>query len=141
MNPIREPAAAPPVVLSDAQERDKKQLLTAAEDLDKKLQASRRDWSRRHCATAMTSTSSSLMGFISISSGSMPRLEPVAAMSREARISRPRETQLNLLRTYESEVASVDSDYQKILQNDFPPFDQALQRASLAPLVGGAGNQ
>jgi hypothetical protein len=44
-----------------------------------------------------------------------------------------------LLRTYESEVASVDSDYQKILHNDFPPFAEALQRANLVPLVGGAG--
>ena len=53
----------------------------------------------------------------------------------------PTKTQLDLLRTYESEAADIDLGYQKILQNDFPPFSQLLQRANLAPLVGGAGNK
>jgi hypothetical protein len=48
---------------------------------------------------------------------------------------------LDLLRTYESEAAKVDSDYQKILQNDFPPFAERLRQANLTPLVGGTGNQ
>ena len=139
--PDAEPAAAPPAVLSDAQERQKKQLLTAAEDLDKKLQAVE----SRLVSQALQDSDDKYfvepygvyLDLIWLNAEVGTGGGDVAGSADFA----PTETQLNLLRTYESEVANVDSDYQKILQKDFPPFDQALQGANLAPLVGGAGNR
>ena len=43
--------------------------------------------------------------------------------------------------TLESEVARADSDFQQILHGDLPQFDQALERANLTPLAGGAGTR
>jgi len=40
-----------------------------------------------------------------------------------------------LLKTYEAEVASVDADYRKILQDDLPAFNRALESANLVPLA------
>jgi hypothetical protein len=42
------------------------------------------------------------------------------------------------LNTFEADAAGADSDYRKILQEDLPPFDQALQGANIAPVSGSA---
>jgi hypothetical protein len=132
---------APPAVLSESQEQQKKELLTAAEGLDKKLQA----------------VESRLVSQALRNSDDKYFVEPYGVyldliwlnaevgtgggdVAGSADFS-PTETQVNLLRAYETEVAEVDSDYHKILRDDFPPFDQALERANLAPLAGGAGNK
>lgn len=109
--------------------RQKKQLRTAAEDLDKKLQG----LESRLVSPALRDSDNKYF------------IEPAEVGTGGGDIAgsadfAPTETQLELLRTYESQTANVASDYQRILQNDFPPFSQMLQRASLAPLVGGAGN-
>jgi hypothetical protein len=137
--PDTEPAEAPPVVLGGAQEQQKKQLLAAAEDLDKKLQAvesrlvsqALRDSDDKYFVEPYGVYLDLIWLNAEVGTGG----GDVAGSADFA----PTETQLELLRTYESEVASVDSDYKKILRNDFPPFAEALQRANLVPVVGGAG--
>ena len=138
--PDTEPPEAPPLALSDSQEQQKKQLLTAAENLDKKLQAletrlvsqALRDSDDKYFVEPYGTYLDLIWLNAEVGTGG----GDVAGSADFA----PTETQLNLLRTYESEVANVESDYQKVLQSDFPPFAQALQRANLVPLVGGAGD-
>ena len=134
-----EPAEAPPLVLNDVQEQQKKQLLTAAEDLDKKLKAVE----SRLVSQALRNSDDkyfvepygTYLDLIWLNAEVGTGGGDVAGSADFA----PSETQLGLLKTLEDDMASVDSDYQNILQNDLPPFDQALERANLAPLVGGAG--
>jgi photosystem II stability/assembly factor-like uncharacterized protein len=138
--PDAEPPEAPPVVLSDSQAQQKKQLLASAEDLDKKLQVvetrlvsqALRDSDDKYFVEPYGVYLDLIWLNAEVGTGG----GDVAGSADFA----PTETQLNLLRTYESEVTSVEADYQNILQNDFPPFSQALQRANLAPLIGGAGS-
>ena len=134
--PDTDPAEAPPVVFSSEQEQQKKQLLAAAEGLDKKLQT----------------VESRLVSQALRNSDDKYFVEPYGVyldliwlnaevgtgggdVAGSADFS-PTETQLNLLQMYETEVANVDSDYHKILQSDFPPFNQALERVNLVA-VGG----
>jgi hypothetical protein len=125
-------------MLSEAQEREKKELLKAAEDLDKKLQGVE----SRLVSPALRNSDDKYfvqpygiyLDFIWLNAEVGTGGGDVAGSADFA----PSATQLDLLKTYEAEAVSVDSDYQKILQNDVPPFDQALVRANLAPLIGGA---
>jgi hypothetical protein len=45
------------------------------------------------------------------------------------------------LKTLETEVSSVDSDFKEVLEHDLPQFDQALGHANLAPLAAAPGNR
>jgi photosystem II stability/assembly factor-like uncharacterized protein len=47
----------------------------------------------------------------------------------------PTDTQLELLKTFGSEMAGADADYQKIIKTDLPDFNRSLADSSLAPLV------
>jgi photosystem II stability/assembly factor-like uncharacterized protein len=47
----------------------------------------------------------------------------------------PTDTQLDLLKTYESEIATVDADYQKITAEDLVAFNHSLADQKVAPLV------
>jgi hypothetical protein len=135
--PDAEPAPAPPLVLNEAQERQKKQLLTAAEDLDKKLQGVE----SRLVSRALRNSDDKYfiepygvyLDLIWLNAEVGTGGGDVAGSADFA----PSETQLELLKRYEAEAASVESDYRKILQDDLPPFDKALESANLAPLVGG----
>jgi photosystem II stability/assembly factor-like uncharacterized protein len=135
-----EPAEAPPLVLNDEQEQRKKQLLAAAENLDKKLEAVE----SRLVSQALRNSDDKYfvepygvyLDLIWLNAEVGTGGGDVAGSADFA----PTETQLNLLQTYETEIAKVDADYQKILQDDFPPFDQGLERANLAPLVGRAAH-
>jgi hypothetical protein len=123
--------------LNEAQERQKKQLLTAAEDLDKKLQGVE----SRLVSRALRNSDDKYfiepygvyLDLIWLNAEVGTGGGDVAGSADFA----PSETQLELLKRYEAEAASVESDYQKILQDDLPPFDKALESANLAPLVGG----
>ncbi|HXC20052.1 MAG TPA: hypothetical protein VNV13_01130, partial [Steroidobacteraceae bacterium] len=135
-----EPAAAPPRALIEAQEQQKKQLLAAAEELDKKLQGVE----SRLVSRALRNSDDkyfiepygAYLDLIWLNAEVGTGGGDVAGSADFA----PTETQLGLLKSYEAEAASVDSDYRKILQNDLPLFDRALESANLAPLVGGARN-
>jgi photosystem II stability/assembly factor-like uncharacterized protein len=132
-----EPAEAPAIILNEAQERQKKELLTAAEDLDKQLQAVE----SRLVSQALRNSDDkyfvepygAYLNLIWLNAEVGTGGGDVAGSADFA----PTETQLDLLKTLEDDVALVESDYQKILHNGLPPFDQALERANLAPLVGG----
>jgi hypothetical protein len=139
--PDAEPAQAPPLVLNEAQERQKKQLLTAAEDLDKKLQGVE----SRLVSRALRNSDDKYfiepygvyLDLIWLNAEVGTGGGDVAGSADFA----PSATQLELLKTYEAEVVRVDSDYQKILQDDVPPFDQALEHANLAPIGGGGASK
>jgi len=49
----------------------------------------------------------------------------------------PTETQLALLKQYVSDVNAVESDYRKLLADDLPAFNRAIQGSNIAPLVSG----
>jgi hypothetical protein len=131
-----EPAEAPPLVLNEAQERQKKELLEAAEALDKKLQAVE----TRLVSPALRNSDDkyfvqpygTYLDLIWLNAEIGTGGGDVAGSADFA----PSAGQLGLLNTYEADAAGVDSDYRKVLQDDVPPFDQALERANLAPLLG-----
>jgi hypothetical protein len=47
----------------------------------------------------------------------------------------PTDTQLALLKTFGSEMASADADYQNLIKTDLPGFNRSLADSNLAPLV------
>jgi hypothetical protein len=49
--------------------------------------------------------------------------------------STPTDTQLELLQTFETEMAEVDADYQKVMKDDLPALNHSLAYDSVAPLV------
>ncbi len=132
-----EPAEAPPPVLNEVQEQQKQQLLTTAEDLDKKLKTAE----SRLASQALRNSDDKYfvepygvyLDLIWLNAEVGTGGGDVAGSADFA----PSETQLGLLKTFEDDMVSVDSDYQNILQSDLPPFNRALAQANLLPLVGG----
>jgi photosystem II stability/assembly factor-like uncharacterized protein len=130
-----EPAAAPPRALIEAQELQKKQLLIGAEELDKKLQAAE----SRLVSRALRNSDDkyfiepygAYLDLIWLNAEVGTGGGDVAGSADFA----PTESQLGLLKTYEAEVASVDADYRKILQDDLPAFNRALESTNLVPLA------
>jgi hypothetical protein len=47
----------------------------------------------------------------------------------------PTDTQLDLLKTYEAEIAAVDADYQKLTAEDLASFNRSLADQKVTPLV------
>ena len=138
--PDATPAEAPPPALSEAQQRQKKDLLADAESLDRKLQAVE----SRLVSQALRNSDDkyfvepygAYLDFIWLNAEVGTGGGDVAGSADFA----PSATQLELLAAYEAEAASVDADYRKLLREDVPPFDAALERADLAPLLGGAAS-
>jgi photosystem II stability/assembly factor-like uncharacterized protein len=130
-----EPAAAPPRAVIEAQELQKKQLLTAAEELDKKLQTVE----SRLVSRALRNSDDkyfiepygAYLDLIWLNAEVGTGGGDVAGSADFA----PTESQLGLLKTYEAELASVDADFGKILQDDLPAFNRALESANLIPLA------
>ena len=139
MRRLMSPAAAPPPVLSEAQQRQQQQLLAAAESLDARLQAVE----SRLVSRALRNSDDKyfvepygtyldliwLNAEVGTGGGDMAGSADFA----------PSATQLGLLKTYEADVASVDAEYRKILQDELPPLSKALESANFAPLASGAG--
>ena len=135
--PDAETAEAPPAGLNEAQERQKKQLLAAAEALDKKLQAVESRWVSRALRNSddkyFIEPYGVYLDLIWLNAEVGTGGGDVAGSADFT----PTETQLGLLKTYEAEMASVDSEYRRILQDDLPPFDRALESANIVPLSRG----
>ncbi len=133
-----EPAAAPPRALSEAQAKQQAQLLQAAEDLDKKLLAVE----HRMVSQALMNSDDKyfvepyqvylnlvwLNGEVGTGGGDVAGSADFV----------PTETQMGLLKTYEAELNSVVSDYRKLLADDLPTLNHALESSNLAPLTAGA---
>jgi photosystem II stability/assembly factor-like uncharacterized protein len=136
--PDSEPAAAPPPTLSDAQQQQNKQLLTAAEALDQKLQTVE----SRLVSQALRNSDDKYfvepygvyLDLIWLNAEVGTGGGDVAGSADFA----PTATQLDLLNGFEAEASAADSDYRKILHDDVPSFDRALESANFAPLTGGA---
>ena len=130
-----EPAPAPPRVLSAAEEQQRNELLAAAEALDKKLQAAEsrlvspalRNSDDKYFVEADGAYLDLIWLNAEVGSGG----GDVAGGADFA----PTEAQLDSLETLEADVSRVDADLQEILQHELPALNQAVERASLAPLT------
>jgi photosystem II stability/assembly factor-like uncharacterized protein len=133
-----EPPTAPPRVWSPAEEQQRTQLLAAAESLDKRLQAVE----SRLVSPALRNSDDKY--FVSVDGDYLDLIWLNAEIGTGGGDVAggadfpPTAVQLDMLQTLEADVSAVDADLQGILQHDLPAFDQALERASLAPLAGGA---
>ena len=126
---------APPPVLDEAQAKHKAELLKATEDLDKKL----RVIEYRLVSPALLDSDDkyfvepyqAYLNLIWLSAEVGTGGGDVAGGADFA----PTDTQMELLKTFETEIAAVDMDYQKIMKEDFPAFNRSLTGTSIAPLV------
>jgi hypothetical protein len=125
--------------LNEAQELQKQQLLTAAEGLDRKVQAVESRLVSRALRNSddkyFVEPYGTYLDLIWLNAEVGTGGGDVVGSADFA----PSATQLDLLNTYEADMASVDSEYRQIQHEDLPPFQKALESANIAPLVGGAG--
>jgi hypothetical protein len=136
--PDSEPPPAPPRVLSDVEEQQRAQLLGTAENLDKKLEGVE----ARLVSQALRNSDDKYfvepygvyLDLIWLNAEVGTGGGDVAGGADFA----PTEAQLDSLKTLETDMSRVDSDFKEVLQHDLPPFNQALEGASLTPLSGGA---
>jgi photosystem II stability/assembly factor-like uncharacterized protein len=134
-----EPAPAPPQALDEAQTKQKAQLLKAAEDLDEKLQAIE----HRLVSQALLNSDDKYfvepyavyLNLIWLNAEVGTGGGDVAGSADFA----PTRTQLELLKTFETEIAGVDTDYRKVLKDDLRAFSHALESGNFAPLLGAVG--
>ena len=47
----------------------------------------------------------------------------------------PTDTQMELLQGFESEIATADADYQKLMKDDLPALNHSLEQASVVPVA------
>jgi photosystem II stability/assembly factor-like uncharacterized protein len=128
-------AAAPPKPLTDAQTKHREELLKAAQDLDGKLLAI------EHRLVSQALLNSDDKYFVE------PYQVYLNLMWLNAEVGTgggdvagsanfaPTQTQMGLLQGYESELSSVEADYQKLLKEALPAFNRALENSNLGPLV------
>ena len=134
-----EPTRASPRALTEAQAKQQAQLLQAAEDLNKKLQAIE----YRLVSQALLNSDDkyfvepyeAYLNLIWLNAEVGTGGGDVAGGADFA----PTETQLALLKQYVSDVNAVESDYRKLLADDLPAFNHALETSNHAPLAVGAG--
>jgi photosystem II stability/assembly factor-like uncharacterized protein len=130
---------APPAV-DEAQAKHKAELLNSTEELDKKLQA----LEHRLVSPALLNSDDKYfvepygvyLNLIWLNAEVGTGGGDVAGGADFA----PTDTQLELLKTFEAEIAAVDADYQKFLQEDFPAFNRSLTGSNVAPLVVPPGS-
>ncbi|MBS0579537.1 MAG: sialidase [Proteobacteria bacterium] len=134
-----EPAAAPPRLLSAAEEQQRAQLLQAAQDLDKKLEAvesrlvsrALRDSDDKYFVEAYGAYLDLIWLNAEVGTGG----GDVAGGADFA----PTAAQLATLTALEGEMAHAEADFQAILQQELPAFNQSLERANMIPLAGVSG--
>ncbi|MBV8973552.1 MAG: hypothetical protein JOY74_00400, partial [Sinobacteraceae bacterium] len=130
-----EPPPAPPRALSDAEERQRVQLLESAEILDRKLQT----LESRLVSRALRNSDDKY--FIEADGVYLDLVWLNAEVGTGGGDVAggadfpPTETQLETLKALESEMVSVDGQVREILQTDLPAFNQALMHANLTPLL------
>jgi hypothetical protein len=133
--PDEEPAPAPGRALRTAEEQQRAELLKAVESLDHKLEA----LESRLVSRALRNSDDKYfvepdgiyLDLIWLNAEVGTGGGDVAGGADFA----PTEAQLSTLSTLEAGMASVDSELSQILQQDLPALDQALGRASLAPVA------
>ena len=138
-------APAPPPVLDEAQAKRKAELLKAAEDLDKKLSA----LEYKLASPALLNSDDKYfvepykvyLNLIWLNAEVGTGGADVAGGADFA----PTDTQLDLLQTFETEMAAADADYQKVMKEDLPALNRSLAdsnvAALLAPLNSGPAQQ
>jgi len=140
-----EQAPAPPATLDEAQAKRKAELLKAAEDLDKKLSAVE----NKLASPALLNSDDKYfvepykvyLNLIWLNAEVGTGGADVAGGADFA----PTDTQLDLLQTFETEMAAADADYQKVMKEDLPALNRSLAdsnvAALLAPLNSGPAKQ
>lgn len=130
-----EPADAPPQTLDETRAKHKAELLKATEDLDKKLQAIE---SRLVSPSLLNSDDKYFvepykvyLNLIWLNAEVGTGGGDVAGGADFA----PTDNQLELLKGFEAELSSVDTDYRKFLTEDLPTFNRSLVEGSAPPLV------
>jgi hypothetical protein len=134
-NEGEEPAPAPPPVLDEAQTKRKAELLKATEDVDKKL-------FNIECNLASPALLNSddkyfvetykvYLNLIWLNAEVGTGGGDVAGGADFA----PTDTQLELLQTFEIEMAAVDANYQKVTKDDLPALNRSFADSNIAPLV------
>ena len=132
-----EPTRAAAKALTEAQAKQRAQLLQAAEDLNKKLLAIE----HRLVSQALMNSDDkyfvepyqAYLNLIWLNAEVGTGGSDVAGGADFA----PTETQLALLKQYVSDVNAVESDYHKLLAEDLPAFNRTIQGSNVAPLVTG----
>jgi photosystem II stability/assembly factor-like uncharacterized protein len=136
-----EPAPAAARTLDDAQAKQQAELLKAAEELDKKLQSIEFRLASRSLLNSddkyFVEPYGVYMNLIWLNAEVGTGGGDVAGSVDFA----PTDSQLDLLKTYEAETAGVDADLRKLLKDDLPEFNHALEASNRAPLLAGAGSQ
>ena len=135
------PSKAPAAELTEAQQQQKKELLKTTEDFDKQLEGVE----SRLVSQALRNSDDkyfvesygTYLDLIWLNAEVGTGGGDVAGSADFA----PRATQLDLLKTYEEQAQSADSDFEAILHDKLPQLNQALNRAELAPLLMESGNQ
>ena len=134
----QDPALAPPRTRSPAEQAQRTELLAAAESLAKKLQAVESKLVSRSLQNSDDKyfvepygLYLNLMWFnAEVGTGG----GDVAGSADFA----PTETQMGLLQGFETEAASIDAEYRKVLADDLSSFNRLLADGHYAPLVGPA---
>ena len=134
------PSKAPEPELSEAQEKQKDELLETTEDFDKRLEAVE----SRLVSQALRNSDDkyfvepygTYLDLIWLNAEVGTGGGDVAGSANFA----PSATQLDLLKTYEEQARSADADFEAILHDALPRLNQTLIRANLAPLVGSGGS-
>jgi photosystem II stability/assembly factor-like uncharacterized protein len=130
-----EPAPAPARALSAAEEQQRAQLLTAAENLDQKLQQVESRLVSRALRNSddkyFVEADGVYLDLIWLNAEVGTGGGDVAGGADFA----PTQTQLESLSTLQGEMASADTELRQILQSDLPAFNQSLLQANLTPLL------
>lgn len=131
-----EPSApAPQRPLSEAEAKQKADMLKAAQDLDKKLE----DIEHRLVSRALLNSDDKYfvepyqvyMNLIWLNAEVGTGGGDVAGGADFA----PTDSDMESLKTFEGDMASVDTDYQKLMKEDFAAFNHTLTDGNVAPLV------
>jgi len=126
---------SPAQALGEVQVKGKEELLKAAEEMDQKLQTVE----HKLVSPALTNSDDKyfvepyrvylnlmwLNGEVGTGGGDVAGGADFA----------PTDTQLDLLKTFETEMAGADADYQKVMKDDLPALNRSLAESAVAPLV------